>query len=125
MNRLCACLVASLSLSMAPAWAQKWEFVTYRGNQAADVGYVLLEEAGGEATFRMVAPSLDKCWDRPLKAEVSRTESMLLIVPQFTFAGCVPQRFQIQLDGKGGFTEFKQGESWARSSRDRRLTLVR
>ncbi len=123
MNRLCACLVATLALS--PAWAQKWEFVTYRGDQPADVGYVTLEESGGEATFRMVAPSLDKCWARPLKAEVSRTDSMLLIVPQFTFAGCVEQRFQIQLDGKGGFTEFKQGGAWARSSRDRRLTQVR
>ncbi len=114
----------ALVVLVAPAFAQKWDFVTYNGNQPAGVGYVTLERSGDEATFRMVAPSLDKCWAQPLKADVSQTETMLIIVPRFTFSGCVEQRFQIQLDGKGGFTEFKQSGNWVKSTRERKLTAT-
>lgn len=122
MHRLAALVVCLMATGSA--CAQKWAFMTYNGNQPADLGYVSLEQNGAEATFRMVAPSLDKCWAQPLKAEVIRTETMLVITPVFAFPGCVEQRFHIQLDGKGGYTEFKQRGVWARSNRDRKLTLT-
>ena len=119
-------LLVPLALSLASnlAAAQKWEFVTYSGNQPAGTGYVTLVESGGEATFRMVAPSLDQCWAQPLKAEVTRTDTLLIIVPKFVFQGCVEQRFQIRLDGKGGITEFKRNGNWVASNRERKLTLM-
>ena len=122
MRRLSVLL--ALSLAVGTSSAQKWEFVTYNGNQPAATGYVTLEESAGEATFRMVAPNLDQCWARPLKAEVTRTDTLLIIVPAFVYQGCAEQRFQIRLDGKGGLTEFKQNGAWVKSSRDRKLTLV-
>ena len=122
MYRLLLPLILSLASNLAAA--QKWEFVTYSGNQPAGTGYVTLVESGGEATFRMVAPSLDQCWAQPLKAEVTRTDTLLIIVPKFVFQGCVEQRFQIRLDGKGGITEFKRNGSWVASSRERKLTLI-
>ena len=119
-------LLVPLALSLASnlAAAQKWEFVTYSGNQPAGTGYVTLVESGGEATFRMVAPSLDQCWAQPLKAEVTRTDTLLIIIPKFVFQGCVEQRFQIRLDGKGGITEFKRNGNWVASNRERKLTLI-
>lgn len=117
-------ITAALSLAAGHSAAQKWEFVTYNGNQPAGTGYVTLEESGGEATFRMVAPNLDPCWAKPLKAEVTRTDTLLIIVPRFVFQGCIEQRFQIRLDGKGGITEFRQKGEWVKSSRDRKLTLM-
>ncbi len=117
-------VLLALSLAAGSSSAQKWEFVTYSGNQPAGTGYVSLVESGGEATFRMVAPNLDQCWAQPLKAEVTRTETLLIIVPRFVFQGCVEQRFQIRLDGKGGLTEFKQNGNWVKSNRDRKLTLA-
>ena len=117
-------LPLALSLASNLAAAQKWEFVTYSGNQPAGTGYVTLVESGGEATFRMVAPSLDQCWAQPLKAEVTRTDTLLIIIPKFVFQGCVEQRFQIRLDGKGGITEFKRNGNWVASNRERKLTLI-
>ena len=117
-------LPIALSLASSMAAAQKWEFVTYNGNQPTGTGYVTLVESGAEATFRMVAPSLDQCWAQPLKAEVTRTDTLLIIVPKFVFQGCVEQRFQIRLDGKGGITEFKRNGNWVASNRERKLTLM-
>ena len=117
-------MLLAMLLASGSSFAQKWEFVTYSGNRPAGTGYVTLEESGGEATFRMVAPSLDQCWAQPLKAEVTRTDTLVIIVPKFVFQGCVEQRFQIRLDGKGGITEFKQNGNWVASNRDRKLTLI-
>ena len=117
-------MLLAMLLASGSSFAQKWEFVTYSGNQPAGTGYVTLVESGGEATFRMVAPNLDQCWAQPLKAEVTRTNTLLIIVPRFVYQGCVEQRFQIRLDGKGGITEFKQNGNWVKSGRDRKLTAA-
>lgn len=121
-------LCSVVLLAAFPAHAQKWNYQTYRqsdGRPSAP-GYITLQEKDGEAMFQLVAtPMLDPCLNHPLKADVTRTDTLMTIVPRFDLQGCIPMRVNVKLDGSGGYVEFKQGESWRKSRHDRGLTLVK
>lgn len=101
--------------------AQTWDYTAY-GARGPVPAVVTLDEKDGNATFRMMGPGLDMCMRVPLKADVTRSSTHIIITPQPHTRGCMELRFQIKLDGTGGFLEIKNGDVWVVDARDRKLT---
>lgn len=118
-------LTIAVTLVTTQTHAESWNYQTYNSKGPSSPGYVTLEEKGGEYTFRMTAPFLDKCLQRDLKATVERTESTITITTVPLMLGCNEYRFVIKADGTGGTTAHKVGDSeWVLDSdRDRKMTI--
>jgi hypothetical protein len=103
--------------------AQSWNYQSYRNGQPQAVGYVTLEERGGEnyLTYR-VGPT-NECLKYEMKSLVERTESKVVITPVPPRPTCDEFRLIIKADGSGGTVEWKTGDKWVPDSYERMLTI--
>jgi hypothetical protein len=109
-------------LLAAPALAntQAWNYVSYKKDPASgryskdlnNVGSLELTEKDGQASFRIIAGTLDLCHRGSIAANVERTAQTLTITTAQAYAGCPLYRYIIRTDGSGGRKEFQRDGVW-------------
>jgi len=121
------CAAVAGTLIAVHATAESWNYQTYYMGQPAAIGYISLEQKDGDNLFRIVAPRLDPCWQREMKALVERKESTIVISPLAAVGYCESEvegtRFVINADGSGGVRQVKKGSDWVSEGTKRDLTI--